>query len=61
METDFKIGWKKSNTNCDIYDLLTDENNISRSPVFKVEECNEPSCEALIFLYRVVLFNIFSN
>ena len=24
----------------------------------KVEECNEPSCEALIFPYGVVLFNI---
>ena len=28
---------------------------------FKVEECNEPSCEALIFPYGVVLFNIFST
>ena len=27
----------------------------------KVEECNEPSCEALIFPYGVVLFNIFST
>ena len=27
----------------------------------KVEECNEPSCEALNFPYRVVLFNIFST
>ena len=26
---------------------------------FKVEECNKPSCEALIFPYGVVLFNIF--
>ena len=25
----------------------------------KVEECNEPSCKALIFPYGVVLFNIF--
>ena len=30
-------------------------------PLFKVEECNEPSCEALIFPYGVVLFNIFST
>ena len=29
--------------------------------LFKVEECNEPSCEALIFPYGVVLFNIFST
>ena len=28
---------------------------------FKVEECNEPSCKALIFPYGVVLFNIFST
>ena len=28
---------------------------------FKVEECNEPPCEALIFPYGVVLFNIFST
>ena len=34
------------------------ENNFTR---FKVEECNEPSCEALIFPYGVVLFNIFST
>ena len=27
----------------------------------KVEECNEPSCEALIFPYGFVLFNIFST
>ena len=27
----------------------------------KVEECNEPSCEALISPYGVVLFNIFST
>ena len=27
----------------------------------KVEECNEPSCETLIFPYGVVLFNIFST
>ena len=27
----------------------------------KVEECNEPSREALIFPYGVVLFNIFST
>ena len=27
----------------------------------KVEECNQPSCEALIFPYGVVLFNIFST
>ena len=27
--------------------------------IVKVEECNEPSCEALIFPYGVVLFNIF--
>ena len=25
----------------------------------KVKECNEPSCEALIFPYGVVLFNVF--
>ena len=29
--------------------------------IVKVEECNEPSCEALIFPYGVVLFNIFST
>ena len=29
--------------------------------LIKVEECNEPSCEALIFPYGVVLFNIFST
>ena len=29
--------------------------------MLKVEECNEPSCEALIFPYGVVLFNIFST
>ena len=37
-------------------------NNINPCPLeilFKVEECNEPSCEALIFLYGVVLFIIF--
>ena len=28
---------------------------------FKVVKCNEPSCEALIFPYGVVLFNIFST
>ena len=27
----------------------------------KVEECNKSSCEALIFPYGVVLFNIFST
>ena len=27
----------------------------------KVEECNEPSCEALIFPHGVVLFNFFST
>ena len=27
----------------------------------KVEECNKPSCEALIFPYGVVSFNIFST
>ena len=32
-----------------------------KSIILKVEECNEPSCEALIFPYGVVLFNIFST
>ena len=32
-----------------------------KSESFKVEEWNEPSCEALIFTYGVVLFNIFST
>ena len=36
-------------------------NNVGWLVVFKVEECNEPSCEALIFPYGVVLFNIFST
>ena len=35
--------------------------NPTKVMTFKVEECNEPSCEALIFPYGVVLFNIFST
>ena len=37
------------------------KNEIVTNGTFKVEECNEPTCEALIFPYGVVLFNIFST
>ena len=36
-------------------------NTYLQAVAVKVEECNEPSCEALIFPYGVVLFNIFST
>ena len=35
--------------------------SVLKHDLFKVEECNQPSCEALIFPYGVVLFNIFST
>ena len=45
--------------------IARDGKNIARvedeGNTVKVEECNEPSCEALIFPYGVVLFNIFST